>query len=61
MRKSRGTDDPLTPDKIGEWEARAFSPLRRHREQAATVVDDELPEDPQDHPAETAEALRRLP
>jgi hypothetical protein len=61
MRPSRGTE-PLTPDKVAEWEARQYSALRRHGAQAAaTPVDDIFPEDPQDHRASAQSALEQLP
>lgn len=61
MRPSRGAD-PLTPDKVAEWEARKYSALRRHGVQAATSpVDDAFPEDPQDHRAAARSALEAIP
>lgn len=59
MPRSRGKP---TPAKLADWEARAFGALRAQRARArSTPVDDELPEDPQQHEAETRSALRRLP
>jgi len=55
-RPSAGRADP---DKLAEWERRAFSATRRHRD-AATTVDDELPDDPVADLDETRSALRRL-
>lgn len=60
MHESRGS--ALTPAEVAEWEARVYVPLARHRDvAAATVVDDELPEDPQDHLEETRAALEHIP
>ena len=47
-------------EKLAEWEARAFPALRRQRD-AATPIDDELPDDPLADLDETRSALRRLP
>lgn len=61
MRPSRGPD-PLTPDKVAEWEARQYSALRRHGVKAATSpTDDVFPEDPEDHRAAARSALEQLP
>jgi len=48
-----------TPQSLGEWEARTFSALRRHRD-LVTVFDDELPDDPLADLDETRSALDRL-
>ena len=56
MRESRGKADPAA---LAEWEARTFTALRRHRD-AATPIDDELPDDPLADLAETESALERL-
>lgn len=65
MPGSRGSERPSAPagasrDRLAEWEAGAFSALRRHRD-AATPFDDELPEEAWRDPAEMRSALSRLP
>lgn len=50
---------PLTPERLAEWEAGAFDPLRRQRD-LVTTVDDELPDDPMPEDPETRSALARL-
>lgn len=61
MPSSRGNSKP-DPDKLAAWEARAYSVNRAHAATAAaTVVDELLPEDPQNHIAATRSALRQLP
>lgn len=64
MPASRGDERPSSGgadrDKLAEWEARTFGPLRRQRD-AATLIDDELPDDPLADLDETRSALRRLP
>jgi hypothetical protein len=59
MPGSRGNAGKADPAKLAEWEARAFTALRRHRD-AATIVDDELPDDPLADLEETRSALDRL-
>jgi len=49
----------VTPQALADWEARAFAALRRQRD-AATPVDDELPDDPLADLAATRSALDRL-
>ncbi len=65
MPGSRGSERPSSPtgasrEKLAEWEARTFSALRRNRD-AATPVDDELPEEAWRDPVEMRSALDRLP
>lgn len=63
MPGSRGSERPSSKGadrtKLAEWEAGAFSALRRHRD-ASTPVDDELPDDPLRDLDETRSALRRI-
>ena len=49
----RPSSGGVTPRALADWEARAFAALRRQRD-AATPVDDELPDDP------LADSLDRL-
>ena len=58
MPASRGNSKP-DPTKLAEWEAGAFSELRRQRD-ATTPIDDELPDDPLADLAETRSALQRI-
>ena len=65
MPGSRGNERPSSAtgasrDRLAEWEAGAFSALRHHRD-AATPVDDELPEEAWRDPDEMRSALSRLP
>lgn len=65
MPGSRGNERPSSKTgasraKLAEWEAEAFTVLRRARD-AATPVDDELPEEAWRDPAEMRSALERLP
>lgn len=63
MPSSPGSSRPHSagadPAALAEWETRTFSALRRHRD-AATPVDDELPDDPLADLVETRSALERL-
>lgn len=44
------THEPVTAEKLADWRARTFPALARQRAAAAsTPIDDELPENPQNH------------
>lgn len=65
MPGSRGSERPSSTtgasrDRLAEWEAGAFTALRRHRD-ASTPFDDELPEDAWQDLEEMRSALGRLP
>ena len=65
MPGSRGSERPSSAtgasrEKLAEWEAGAFSVFRRQRD-AATPVDDELPEEAWRDRDEMRSALDRLP
>lgn len=62
MLESRGNSKTggASRARLAEWEARAFTALRRQRD-ATTPVDDELPDDVLADIDETRSALRRLP
>lgn len=64
MPGSRGSERPSSAagasrDRLAEWEARAFTALRRHRD-ASTPVDDELPEEAWRDLDEMRSALDRI-
>lgn len=55
----RPSSGGVTPQALADWEARTFTALRRQRD-AATPVDDELPDDPLADLEATRSALNRL-
>lgn len=63
MPSSPGSDRPpaagASRELLAEWQRGAFTKLRAHRD-AATPIDDELPDDPLADLDETRSALDRL-